>query len=156
MSFNRASFYGNQEMKKIKIGFGPPNCHDNTSSSKQFTFFEDAIELSKAILKAIYMEICLDLNSGVSIEKVSTVMGKVDAELNDDDLRIKIKYDALIQTLGQSMGNLREYGVLSYIYQKDHQLQFVVMNELDQLHHKYMTISKELDKQEAPLYCNLM
>ena len=191
-----------QEMEKIGVGLGLPTCNrKQLTSHEQVIFFVDSIRISKAILKAIYAEIDSDFQLGVDIAKVSSFMETVDTKLADDELRIKMKYDALIQALGQSMGNLREYGVLadfykmslnrqefpvlnhvvplakefrnlrthtgryhkaafqgilSSIYQKDHQLQFVVMNELDQLHHKYMTISKELDKQEAPLCCNVM
>jgi hypothetical protein len=200
--FFLGSRHHTKELKKIGSSIGLPTFNmTSRNAAQQQDFFMDSIRISKIILETIYAQINADFKLGITLQKIEGVMLVGDADLSDVELTIKIKYDALIQALGQSIGNLREYGVLSdfykmplirqefavlnsvvplakefrnlrthtgryqkgafqavlsYIFQQDHQLRFVIINELDQLREKYSENSRELVKKEHHLCCHVM
>ena len=75
---------------------------------QEIKFFKSSIANSKKLLNIIKTELHKDNMTDIQIIRL---LKTDDILLKDDikNLRMKIKYDLLLQALGQSLGNLREY-----------------------------------------------
>ena len=90
-----------------------PKPNTPLTSQEQEDLFIHSIDVSKAILTCIHSEFSSDASQGVKLDAINGFMSQPDDILTDEQIKIKIKYDVLMQALGQALGNLREYDVLS-------------------------------------------
>jgi hypothetical protein len=91
------------------------------TSEEQLAILKSSIANSKAILNTFANELKKDTlikreghnNLTYSLETIIKIMCTADTDLSDKDIGIKLKYDALLQALGQAMGNLQQFTILT-------------------------------------------
>ena len=82
-------------------------------SAQQLDLFIEAIDISIAILEHFCSQVQADFTRGIAIGKITDLMAKSDHDLGNNDLKIKMTYDLLVQALGQALGNLQDYETFS-------------------------------------------
>lgn len=84
-------------------------------ANEQVEFFENSTVNALSIIKLLKEEIQKDEKGDVSLKDITIIVGKEDKDLNSIELKIKMRYDALMQALGQAIGNLQQYTELKEI-----------------------------------------